>query len=45
MRLLLKNKADVNLALDDDDNASLGISVEDHEAVIQLLVEKFGKED
>lgn len=40
MRLLLEHKADANLAFQHDDESLRGISIDDHEAVIQLLLEK-----
>lgn len=39
MRLLLKNKADVNLVFHDDTSLQ-GVSVDDHEVVIQLLMKE-----
>lgn len=39
MRLLLENKANVNLAFPDSGEALQGISVDDHEAVLRLLLE------
>lgn len=40
MRLLVQNKADVNLAFEDYGKSLRGIPVDDREAVIQLLLEK-----
>ena len=40
LRLLLKYKADAMLVLHDDNKSLQGVSVDDHEAVIQLLLEK-----
>lgn len=40
MRLLLKNKADVNFVFLDNGKALEGISIDDHEAVIQLLLKR-----
>ena len=40
MRLLLEHKADDNLAFQHDSESLRGISIDDHEVVIQLLLEK-----